>query len=139
MTLRRWDDVHAGGESCARAGEGVTLEKAGNEGKMAQEIHGSLHSRVKWVIFRHMSYQPLSVHCRLELHNAFRCTSSIVELKSTGYCLVFYGFMFVSYEVQPSSGCFWILNFFFFFCEGGSNENLKSATKIRKRARFSVS
>ena len=29
MTLRRWGDVHAGGESCARAGEGVTLEKLG--------------------------------------------------------------------------------------------------------------
>ena len=27
MTLRRWGDVHAGGESCARAGEGVTLEQ----------------------------------------------------------------------------------------------------------------
>ena len=27
VTLRRWGDVHAGGESCARAGEGVTLEK----------------------------------------------------------------------------------------------------------------
>ena len=26
VTLRRWGDVHAGGESCARAGEGVTLE-----------------------------------------------------------------------------------------------------------------
>ena len=25
MTLRRWGDVHAGGESCARAGEGVTF------------------------------------------------------------------------------------------------------------------
>jgi hypothetical protein len=25
VTLRRWIDVHAGGESCARAGEGVTL------------------------------------------------------------------------------------------------------------------
>ena len=28
MTLRRWGHVHAGGESCARAGEGVTLEKS---------------------------------------------------------------------------------------------------------------
>ena len=27
MTLRRWGDVHAGGESCARAGEEVTLEQ----------------------------------------------------------------------------------------------------------------
>ena len=27
MTLRRWGDVHAGGESYARVGEGVTLEK----------------------------------------------------------------------------------------------------------------
>ena len=27
MTLRRWGDVHAGGESCVRAGEGVTLEQ----------------------------------------------------------------------------------------------------------------
>ena len=27
MTLRGWGDVHAGGESCARAGEGVTLEQ----------------------------------------------------------------------------------------------------------------
>ena len=27
MTLRRWGGVHAGGESCARAGEGVTLEQ----------------------------------------------------------------------------------------------------------------
>jgi len=27
VTLRRWGDVHAGGESCARAGEGVTLEQ----------------------------------------------------------------------------------------------------------------
>ena len=27
MTLRRWGDVHAGGESRARAGEGVTLEQ----------------------------------------------------------------------------------------------------------------
>ena len=27
MTLRRWGDVHAGGESCARAGEGVALEQ----------------------------------------------------------------------------------------------------------------
>ena len=27
MTLRHWGDVQAGGESCARAGEGVTLEK----------------------------------------------------------------------------------------------------------------
>ena len=26
MTLRLWGDFHAGGESCARAGEGVTLE-----------------------------------------------------------------------------------------------------------------
>ena len=26
MTLRRWGDVHSG-ESCARAGEGVTLEQ----------------------------------------------------------------------------------------------------------------
>ena len=26
MNLRRWGDFHAGGESCARAGEGVTLE-----------------------------------------------------------------------------------------------------------------
>jgi len=25
--LRRWGDVHAGGESCAHAGEGVTLEQ----------------------------------------------------------------------------------------------------------------
>ena len=25
--LESWGDVHAGGESCARAGEGVTLEK----------------------------------------------------------------------------------------------------------------
>jgi len=28
VTLRRWGDVHAGGESCARAGEGMTLEKS---------------------------------------------------------------------------------------------------------------
>jgi len=27
VTLRRWGDVHAGGEPCARAGEGVTLEQ----------------------------------------------------------------------------------------------------------------
>ena len=27
MTLRRWGDVHAGGESCEHAGEGVNLEK----------------------------------------------------------------------------------------------------------------
>jgi len=27
VTLRRWGDVHAGGESCARAEEGVTLEQ----------------------------------------------------------------------------------------------------------------
>jgi hypothetical protein len=27
VTLRRWGDVHAGGESYARAGEGVTLEQ----------------------------------------------------------------------------------------------------------------
>ena len=27
MTSRGWGDVHAGGESCARAGEGVTLEQ----------------------------------------------------------------------------------------------------------------
>ena len=27
VTLRRWGDVHAGGESCARTGEGVTLEQ----------------------------------------------------------------------------------------------------------------
>ena len=27
MTLRRWGHVHAGGESCARAGEGVTFPK----------------------------------------------------------------------------------------------------------------
>ena len=27
MTLRCWGDVHAGGESRARAGEGVTLEQ----------------------------------------------------------------------------------------------------------------
>jgi len=27
VTLRRWGDVQAGGESCARAGEGVTLEQ----------------------------------------------------------------------------------------------------------------
>jgi len=27
VTLRRWGDVHAGGESRARAGEGVTLEQ----------------------------------------------------------------------------------------------------------------
>ena len=27
MTFRRRGDVHAGGESCARAGEGVTLEQ----------------------------------------------------------------------------------------------------------------
>ena len=27
MTLRHWGDVHASGESCARAGEGVTLEQ----------------------------------------------------------------------------------------------------------------
>ena len=26
VTLRCWGDVHAGDESCARAGEGVTLE-----------------------------------------------------------------------------------------------------------------
>jgi len=29
VTLRRWGDVHAGGESCARAGEGVTFPKFG--------------------------------------------------------------------------------------------------------------
>ena len=29
MTLRRWRDVHAGGESCARAGEGVTVLQIG--------------------------------------------------------------------------------------------------------------
>ena len=28
MTLRRWGGVHAGGESCARAGEGVTFPKS---------------------------------------------------------------------------------------------------------------
>jgi len=27
VTLRSWGDVDAGGESCARAGEGVTLEQ----------------------------------------------------------------------------------------------------------------
>ena len=27
MTLRRWGDIHARGESCARAGEGMTLEQ----------------------------------------------------------------------------------------------------------------
>jgi hypothetical protein len=27
VTLRRWGGVHAGGESCARAGEGVTLKQ----------------------------------------------------------------------------------------------------------------
>ena len=27
VILRRWGDVHTGGESCARAGEGVTLEQ----------------------------------------------------------------------------------------------------------------
>jgi len=27
VTLRRWGNVHAGGESCGRAGEGVTLEQ----------------------------------------------------------------------------------------------------------------
>jgi len=27
VTLRSWGDVHAGGESCARAEEGVTLEQ----------------------------------------------------------------------------------------------------------------
>jgi len=27
MTLRRWGDVHTGGESCAHAGDGVTLEQ----------------------------------------------------------------------------------------------------------------
>jgi hypothetical protein len=27
VTLRRWGDVHAGGESCARAGEGVAWEQ----------------------------------------------------------------------------------------------------------------
>jgi len=27
VTLRRWGDVRAGGESCARAGQGVTLEQ----------------------------------------------------------------------------------------------------------------
>jgi len=27
VTLRHWGDVQAGGESCARAGEGVTLEQ----------------------------------------------------------------------------------------------------------------
>jgi hypothetical protein len=27
VTLRRWGDVDAGGESCAGAGEGVTLEQ----------------------------------------------------------------------------------------------------------------
>jgi len=27
VALRRWGDVHAGGDSCTRAGEGVTLEQ----------------------------------------------------------------------------------------------------------------
>jgi len=27
VTLRRWGDIHAGGESCALAGEGLTLEQ----------------------------------------------------------------------------------------------------------------
>jgi len=27
VTFRRWGDIHAGGESCARSGEGVTLEQ----------------------------------------------------------------------------------------------------------------
>jgi len=27
VTFRRWGDVHAGSESCARAGQGVTLEQ----------------------------------------------------------------------------------------------------------------
>jgi len=31
VTLRHWGDVHAGGESCARAGEGVTLEQLYSE------------------------------------------------------------------------------------------------------------
>ena len=28
VTLRRWGDVHAGGESCERAGEGATFPKS---------------------------------------------------------------------------------------------------------------
>ena len=56
MTLRRWGDIHAGGGSCARAGEGVSLEQLRHCLSVLisarQDVDGSPEGSICVVVYR---------------------------------------------------------------------------------------
>jgi len=56
MTLRLWGDVHAGGESCALVGKGVTLEQLRHCLSVLisaqQDVDGSPEGSICVVVYR---------------------------------------------------------------------------------------